>query len=68
MVRVVARADSRVVIQWHNRARWRGRVVQSIGSGDGARVTEMIEVNKMDGRVSIAEGVGSGGRGRNAGQ
>ena len=68
MVRIVAGAESRVFIQRRNRARRSGQVMEAIGSGDRTRVTEMIEVNEVDRRVSIAEGAGSGGGGRNGGQ
>ena len=68
MVRVVAGAESGVVIQRRNRV-WRsGRVVETVGSGNGACVTKTVEVNEMDGRVGVAEGAGGGGRGRNGGQ
>ena len=67
MVWIVAGTESGVVIQRRNRARRSGRVVEAVGSGDRARITKMVEVNEMDGRVGVAEGAG-GGRGRNGGQ
>ena len=68
MVGIVARAEPRVVIQRRNRARRSGRVMEAVGSGNGARVTKTVEVNEMDRRVSVAEGVDGGRGGRNGGQ
>ena len=42
--------------------------MEAIGSGDGAQVTEMIEVNEVDRESGVREGVGGGERVRNAGQ
>ena len=66
VVRIVAGAEFGVVIQRRNRAQRSSRVVESVGSGNGARVTKMVEVNEVDRRVGVAEGAGSGGR--NGGQ
>jgi hypothetical protein len=68
VVRIVAGTESGVVIQRRNWARWGGRVVEAVGSGNGARVTKTVEVNEVDRRVSVAEGAGGGGGGRNGGQ
>ena len=64
----MAGAESGVVIQRHNRVRRSGGVVKAVCSGNGARVTKTVEVNEMDRGVGVAEGAGSGGRGRNGGQ
>ena len=64
----MAGAESRVVIQRRNRARRSGGVMETVGSGNGARVTKMVEVNEMDRRIGVAERAGGGGRGRNGGQ
>ena len=42
--------------------------METVGSGDRACITKMIEVNEVDRRVGIAEGAGGGRRGRNGGQ
>ena len=42
--------------------------METVGSGNGARVTKTVEVNEVDRRVGVAEGAGGGGRGRNGGQ
>ena len=42
--------------------------MEAVGGGNGARVTKAVEVNEVDRRVGVAEGAGSGGRGRNGGQ
>jgi hypothetical protein len=64
----VAGAESRVVIQRRNGARRSSRVVEAVGSGNGARVTKTVEVNEVGRRVGVAERAGGGGRGRNGGQ
>ena len=38
VARIVARAESRVVVQQHNRVQQSGRVVEAIGSGDSVRL------------------------------
>ena len=63
----MARAESGVVIQRRSRARWSGRVMEAVGSGNGACVTKTVEINEVGRRVGVAEGAG-GGRGRNGGQ
>ena len=68
VVWIVAGAESGVVIQRRNWARRSGRVVETVSSGNGARVTKTVEVNEVDRRVGVAEGAGGGGRGRNGGQ
>ena len=57
-----------MVIQRRNKARRSGRVMEAVGSSDGARVTKTVEVNEVDRGVGVAEGAGGGGRGRNGGQ
>ena len=42
--------------------------METVGSGNGACVTKMVEVNEVGRRVGVAEGAGGGGRGRNGGQ
>ena len=42
--------------------------MEAVGSGNRARVTKTVEINEVDRRVSVAEGAGGGGRGRNGGQ
>ena len=42
--------------------------METVGGGNGARVTKMVEVNEMDRRIGVAERAGGGGRGRNGGQ
>ena len=68
MIRIVAEAESRVFIQRRNRARWSGRVMETVSSGNGARVTKTIEIYEVDRRIGVAEGMGGGGRVRNGGQ
>ena len=68
MGRIVTGTESGVVIQRHKRARRSGRVVETVGGGDRARITKMVEVNEMGRRIGIAERAGSGGGGRNGGQ
>ena len=68
MVRIVAGTESGMVIQRRNWARRGGRVVEAVGSGNGARVTKMVEINEMDRRVGVAEGAGGSGRGGNGGR
>ena len=67
MVWIEAGTESGVVIQQRSRARRSGRVVETVGSGSGARVTKTVEINEVDRRVGVAEGAG-GERGRNGGQ
>ena len=64
----MAGTESGVVIQRRNRARRSGRVVETVGSGNRARVTKTVEINEVGRRVGVAEGAGGGGRGRNGGQ
>ena len=64
----MAGTESRVVVQRRNRARRSGRVVEAVGSGDGACITKTVEVNEVGRRVGVAKGAGGGGRGRNGGQ
>ena len=42
--------------------------METVGSGNGACVTKMVEVDEVDRGVGVAEGAGGGGRGRNGGQ
>ena len=67
MVRIVAGTESGVVIQRRNWARRSGRVVEAVSSGNGARVTKMVEINEVGRKVGVVERAG-GGRGRNGGQ